>query len=432
MKSKLFLAVCVLLFGAIACNPKPKSAIQTVLKGEVIDRPNSNFLVLIKEFEDFPMSIDTEDLEDVGAIAIPIHNGKFEYVLNSDHVEKYWLFFDDEYYEGSMTPIFFFSEKGTVNFILYPKDEGDKNKIEGGPLTTEYHTLRKRANDIHKPWFDAREQLENEGKYYSKKAMEIFEKWKTATDEEQSKLDKEYDKLKKAEKLLTPEGQAVEEEIKNAFQTTNDMEWQYAKEHPNIVGYSILMGVAREAANPVRHRVTPDIAPVEDLYNSIYAPKYPNHPYTEKIKKLIETAKFLAANIKVGGRYLDFELPDLDGNRFRLSEQIGGKIAVIHLWGSWCGPCRRRGLELIPIYEAFKDKGFTVVGVAREKTIEPFKVALEKDNYPWLNLVMEWDSPIWGKYGNSVGEFLVDGNGVILAINPTASEVAKLLAERLN
>ena len=34
-------------------------------------------------------------------------------------------------------------------------------------------------------------------------------------------------------------------------------------------------------------------------------------------------------NVRPGGRYVDFEVPDLEGNKVRLSDIIKGKIAVL-------------------------------------------------------------------------------------------------------
>ena len=93
-------------------------------------------------------------------------------------------------------------------------------------------------------------------------------------------------------------------------------------------------------------------------------------------------------NVKVGGSYIDFTAPDLEGNMVKLSDQIKGKVALIDLWASWCGPCRRLSSSMIPVYETFKDKGFTVVGIARENNnTDAMKKAIEQDKYPWLNLV---------------------------------------------
>jgi hypothetical protein len=61
--------------------------------------------------------------------------------------------------------------------------------------------------------------------------------------------------------------------------------------------------------------------------------------------------------------------------------------------------------------------------------------ALANDGYPWLNLLeLNDENKIWSKYGVSYSggiTILVDRDGTILAIRPTAEEVEKILMERL-
>ena len=56
---------------------------------------------------------------------------------------------------------------------------------------------------------------------------------------------------------------------------------------------------------------------------------------------------------------------------------------------------------------------------------------VKQDRHPWLSLAEINDGGrIWNKYGigNAAGgDFLVDRNGLILAVNPTADEVKKIL-----
>lgn len=90
---------------------------------------------------------------------------------------------------------------------------------------------------------------------------------------------------------------------------------------------------------------------------------------------------------------------------------------------------------MIVVYEAFKDRGFEVVGVARERSREAGINAAKADQYPWLNLLEINDSQnIWKKYGlgnSGGGLFLVDDSGLILAISPNAEEVRAILEERI-
>ena len=61
--------------------------------------------------------------------------------------------------------------------------------------------------------------------------------------------------------------------------------------------------------------------------------------------------------------------------------------------------------------------------------------ALAQDGYPWLNLLeLRDENGIWNKYGvsNAGGiTVLVDRDGTILAIHPTAEEVERILQEKL-
>ena len=57
---------------------------------------------------------------------------------------------------------------------------------------------------------------------------------------------------------------------------------------------------------------------------------------------------------------------------------------------------------MIPLYEKYKERGFTVVGVARESKREDMERALARDGYPWLNLLeLQDEHKIWEKYGVS-------------------------------
>ena len=89
---------------------------------------------------------------------------------------------------------------------------------------------------------------------------------------------------------------------------------------------------------------------------------------------------------------------------------------------------------MIPVYEAWKDRGFTVVGISRDKDVKDMQTAIRKDGYPWLNLVLlgaddqRWYSPLPQATGAT---YLVDRDGTILAIDPTVEEVEALLEKLL-
>ncbi|MDR0811056.1 MAG: TlpA family protein disulfide reductase, partial [Paludibacter sp.] len=204
-----------------------------------------------------------------------------------------------------------------------------------------------------------------------------------------------------------------------------DKELEYARQNTDIVGYTLLVNNIRSATNKSFSKQA-EAAPMFAVFHEIYENKYPNHPYTALIKSFMQ-----ADAIKVGKPCPDVAAEDAEGKEVKLLELVKGKVALVHLWASWCGPCRRHGIEMIPVYEKYKDKGFTVVGIAREQTKGVMEKAAEKDKYPWTNLLELNDKyAIWTKFGignAGGGEFLVDAEGNFLAVNATPEEMKNIL-----
>ena len=58
--------------------------------------------------------------------------------------------------------------------------------------------------------------------------------------------------------------------------------------------------------------------------------------------------RILESRVEAAGTYEPFRLPGLDGALVD-SADLGGKIAVVHFWGTWCGPC----IVEMPEYQKF-------------------------------------------------------------------------------
>ncbi len=67
---------------------------------------------------------------------------------------------------------------------------------------------------------------------------------------------------------------------------------------------------------------------------------------------------------------LQTENKDLDGKILKFAD-YKGKVVLINLWATWCGPCRAEMPHLIEMQEKYKDKGFEVVGLdVDEESVE--------------------------------------------------------------
>lgn len=56
------------------------------------------------------------------------------------------------------------------------------------------------------------------------------------------------------------------------------------------------------------------------------------------------------------------DIKDVDGGSFKLEDKKG-KVLLVNLWATWCGPCRSEMPELIAMQNKFKEQGFEVVGL---------------------------------------------------------------------
>jgi len=61
--------------------------------------------------------------------------------------------------------------------------------------------------------------------------------------------------------------------------------------------------------------------------------------------------------------YAKISLQDPQGRIIRLSE-FKGKVRLIDVWASWCGPCRMTIPDLNRLYDRYRGQGLVVVGVS--------------------------------------------------------------------
>ena len=68
------------------------------------------------------------------------------------------------------------------------------------------------------------------------------------------------------------------------------------------------------------------------------------------------------AALRAGRLASDFSIETFSGDTFTLSEQRG-KVVQVNFWASWCVPCREEAPVLERAWQAYKDRGFVLVGV---------------------------------------------------------------------
>jgi peroxiredoxin len=138
--------------------------------------------------------------------------------------------------------------------------------------------------------------------------------------------------------------------------------------------------------------------------------------------------------LSVGKVAPDFEMASLDGDKVKLS-QLRGKYVLLDFWASWCAPCREENPNVVKQYNAFKNKGFTVLGVSLDRDREQWKKAIKDDGLTWTHVseLKHWDSDIVKQYAieGIPSSFLLDKEGKILAKNLRGEELQQFLTKLL-
>lgn len=379
-KHKAIGVLVIVLLSAALVNSQTLQ--KTIITGVVKDSTIKS-LLLLKTGEDLRF----------GGLEIPINNAAFNYELDIEYAQGYKLMLGSAKQRGGGRFMTFFMEPGEVKFTVFFEEKFDKNTIAGGMFNRELRTaknvIRARFYDKMKPYSDSLEILMEHGEFHSDAMKTVMKELETAESQEiKFGIYEKMDALQKANLHLSDKAKKINDKQLIILDESKTWIENYISENTSLVAYDFLLNnLLRDHEKEISYNTYL-------IHYNKFAKQYPKHPYTKKVKNILESYK-----AKEGGRFVDFSAPDLEGKLFALSNEIKGKIAVINLWATWCGPCIVKSKKLTPIYNKYKDKGFTLVGVAGEfKSTDRLKRFLATENYPWLNLVeLDKQNNIWDK-----------------------------------
>lgn len=131
------------------------------------------------------------------------------------------------------------------------------------------------------------------------------------------------------------------------------------------------------------------------------------------------------------------ELPDLNGNRVRLSD-FRGRVVLLNFWASWCPPCLEEMPSMEELHRAMGTEGLVVLAVNLGEDAPGVRKFMHERGLTFPVLMDRGESPLsFGAYGIPV-TYLIDRRGraaaKVVGSHDFSSEVSRdairgLLAE---
>ena len=376
----------------------------------------------------------TADDDDAKWTEVNVKDGSFSLDIVADTTEMYEMI--EDHWQGGHFALFLV-ENDTVRITITPEDDDARiDVIAGGAEQEKWLKMQRMSKDLFGQEAEVIDRkldsLYEDDLVYSEAYRRLQEERDTydrANPDNVHALETIYarmNSMKHDKSAYSPEARKLIQAHDSLHAQVDAWTKAYKANHPMLYGLLYLevsMLYAYDDINEAR--------PYLDEYHQLYENLFPEHPVHQRI-----ALKERGLRLQPGQPYFDdYEAATADRETVSVGSLYRGKVAIINMWGSWCGPCRAHAKALIPIYEKYHNAGLTVVAIAREWSMDSFRHAMERDQYPWPSLVDYQDRyGVWEKHANENGSgkiLLIDRDGTILSTSNDAEVLEPLIKEAL-
>ncbi len=118
----------------------------------------------------------------------------------------------------------------------------------------------------------------------------------------------------------------------------------------------------------------------------------------------------------VGFKAPAFTVRNLKGNRVQLADHKG-KVVILNLWATWCGPCRVEMPGMEKLYRRYRSEGLEILAVSLDKG-SPDKVQTFADEYQLsFPILLDLDGQVESRYTSFTipTTYVIDKKGMVVA-----------------
>ncbi|MDH3256969.1 MAG: TlpA family protein disulfide reductase [Nitrospinota bacterium] len=119
---------------------------------------------------------------------------------------------------------------------------------------------------------------------------------------------------------------------------------------------------------------------------------------------------------EVGFKAPAFTARTLKGNRVQLADHKG-KVVILNLWATWCGPCRVEMPGMENLYRRYRSEGLEILAVSLDKGSSD-KVQTFADEYQLsFPVLLDSDGQVESRYHTLTipTTFVIDKKGMVVA-----------------